>query len=108
MALPRDDVFRRAAELFDVDTEPLSAPGATRRPALNRSDVAQARLFEQMLRAEIARLDQRADAIAYHWWVLRVRDDDPQPEELVELRLRINEARRLLETLQGRFLRRRR
>lgn len=108
LALPRDAVIQRAAGFFDVDTEPLSTAPASGRVALNRSDVAQARMFEQMLRTEIAQLEQRADAIAYQWWVRRVRDTDPQPEELAEVRRRIDEARRLLETLQGRFLRPRR
>lgn len=102
LALPRDDVIGRAAYSFDAQTEPMDAPGATRRPA----DVVQARLFEKLLRAEIAQLEQRADSMAYHWWARRDRADDRPPEDLVELRRRIGEARRLLETLEGRFPRR--
>jgi hypothetical protein len=97
--LPRGDVIGRAAFSFDADTEPMAAPGATRRPA----DVVQARLFEQILRTEIAQLEQRADAMAYRWWARRDRAGDRPPAELVELRRRIGEVRRLLETLQGRF-----
>lgn len=97
MASPRDDLIGRMPLQFDADTEPMGAPGATRRQA----DVIQARLFDKMLRAEIAQLEQRADAIAYHWWARRDREQQRPPTELVELR-------RLLETLQGRFLRPRR
>ena len=109
VALPCGDVIGRAAFLFNADTEPMDAPGATWRPALahpgSKAEVAQARLFEGILRAEIARLEQRADSVAYHWWVRRDKNGDRPPEDLVELRRRIGEARRLLETLQGRFLR---
>ncbi len=112
VVLPRDDAIGRAAFLFDADTEPMDAPGATRRAAVthprNKAEVAQARLFEGILRGEIARLEQRADSMAYHWSVRRDKNDDRAPEDLVALRRRIGEARRLLETLQGRFLRPRR
>jgi hypothetical protein len=99
LALPRDHVIGRAAFSFDADTEPMAAPGVTRRPA----DVVQARLFEQILKAEITQLEQRADAMAYRWWSRRDRVGDRPPAELVELRRRIGEVRGLLQTLEGRF-----
>lgn len=99
LALPRDDVIGRAALSFDADTEPMAAPGVTRRPA----DVVQAQLFEKILRAEIAQLEQRADAMAYQWWSRRDRVGDRPPSDLVELRRRIGEVHGLLETLQSRF-----
>ena len=100
LALPRDDVAQRAQAAlpsFDEITAPLRRASAVGRPTedvlahpLNPAEVAQARRFEQILRAEIAKLEQ----LAGRW-----------PADLVEVRGRIDEARRLLETLQGRFLR---
>ncbi|MGH3957879.1 hypothetical protein [Mycobacterium sp.] len=115
LALPRDDAIGHtgaALPSFDEITAPLNAPGGRRRPIegflahpLNPAEVAQARLFEEILRAEIARLEQLATSMENRWLDRRDRDDGRRPQDLVDLRTRIDEARHLLDTLQGRFLR---
>ncbi|WP_375489147.1 hypothetical protein, partial [uncultured Mycobacterium sp.] len=70
------------------------------------AEVAQARIFEGMLRSEISQLEQVARAMVDRGLRRRHRrtPDGWPPEELVQLRARIDEAHRLLETLRRRFL----
>jgi hypothetical protein len=117
-ALPREDLInrRRGARPPDYSNlpwwprrtdAPRHSPGDDDATApLNAAEVAQARLFEAMLRMEIAQLEQLARSIADRWMRLRQRrlGDDRPPEELLQLRAQIEEAYRLLETLRRRFL----
>ncbi|GFG75829.1 hypothetical protein MBOT_31940 [Mycobacterium botniense] len=72
---------------------------------LNAADVAQARHFEAMLRAEIAQLEHLARQCVDRRMKPSPRGaaDHRHAEELAQLRARIGEARRLLETLRRRF-----
>jgi hypothetical protein len=92
---PRRPTVQRNSRSDDDATEPLNA-----------AEVAQARLFEAVLRMEIAQLEQLARPLAERWMRQRQRSigDVQPPEELVALRERIEEAYRLLETLRHRFL----
>ncbi|MBS4730488.1 hypothetical protein MSM1_19890 [Mycobacterium sp. SM1] len=117
-ALPREDIIdrRRAGRPPDYKNPPWGA----RRPdtqrnfsrgddvtePLNAAEVAQAQLFEAVLRMEIAQLEQLARPLADRWMRLRRRriGDDRPPAELVRLRAQIEEAYRLLATLRRRFL----
>jgi hypothetical protein len=92
---PKTTSAHRIRSVDDEVTEPLRA-----------AEVAQARLFEGTLRAEIAHLEQRARSMTRRWMVQRQRriGDGRPPEELVQLRAQIEEAYCLLETLRRRFL----
>ncbi|BBY08949.1 hypothetical protein [Mycobacterium noviomagense] len=70
------------------------------------AELAQARIFEGMLRSELSQLEQAARSMLDRGLKHRQRraSDDWPPEELVQLRARIDEAHRLLETLRRRFL----
>ncbi|MDR3661387.1 MAG: hypothetical protein P4L86_13530 [Mycobacterium sp.] len=76
-----------------------------RRPA-NLADVAQSRLFDEALRAEIRELTDLAAHLEQAW--LRhdgchAGDGRVPPETLVRVRARITEAERLLAALRHRF-----
>jgi hypothetical protein len=73
---------------------------------LNYAEVAQARIFDGILRAELVQLEELAKSIASRWMgPANVRTgDSQQPEELVQLRARIEEAHRLIDALWQRFL----
>jgi hypothetical protein len=87
-----------------TDARPLAAnPGAAQ--LRNAAEVAQARIFEDILRAEISRLEQLARSMLDRGLGHRTRrtPGGGPPEELAQLRARIDEAHRLLETLRRRF-----
>lgn len=91
---PKTTSAHRIRSVDDEVTEPL-----------NVAEVAQARLFEGILRAEIAHLEQLVRSMTRRWMVQRQRRiGDDQPPELAQLYGRIEEAYRLLETLRRRFL----
>ncbi|MDI3315820.1 MAG: hypothetical protein QJR12_16565 [Mycobacterium sp.] len=117
-ALPRDDMidrrragrspdYRRLSHRSRRPNTPRKSPrGDDVTEPLNAAEVAQARLFEAVLRMEIAQLEQLARPLADRWMRARrgrVGGGQP-PEELVRLRGQIEEAYRLLETLRRRFL----
>lgn len=116
--LPREDVVEREVAASAQDYEvmslvgeailppqvvPLDVVGQTLKPA----EVAQARLFEAALWAEIATLQQVARYQARGSMGPHERDPDASwpAEELVLTRARIQEAHRLLDRLKIRFLR---
>jgi hypothetical protein len=69
-----------------------------RRPA-QPAEIAQARVFERLLQAECAELQE----LAYRMAQQPEPDDSRPSRELTELRARIDEVHGLLRALQGRF-----
>ncbi|BBX90567.1 hypothetical protein H5U98_04935 [Mycolicibacterium boenickei] len=73
---------------------------------VHSADIAQSRLFEEILVGEIAELRDHLAATELRWRRVRERSrvaDAPMPEALVRLHARIAEAERLLVQLRGRF-----
>jgi hypothetical protein len=75
------------------------------RPA-HPADVAQARMFDAILQGEIAELEELVASMEKRW--LRrcergIDEENRPPENLVRMRGRVSEARRLLDALQARF-----
>ncbi len=82
-----------------------AAPVDCSRP-VHSADIAQSRLFEDILIGEIAELRNLLAATELRWRRLRERSrvaDAPMPEALVRLHSRIAEAERLLVQLRARF-----
>ncbi|AIY45156.1 hypothetical protein MFORT_14015 [Mycolicibacterium fortuitum subsp. fortuitum DSM 46621 = ATCC 6841 = JCM 6387] len=82
-----------------------AAPAECSRPA-HSADVAQSRLFEDILLDEIAELRDLVAATELRWRRLRERSrvaEAPVPEALVRLYARVAEAERLLVQLRSRF-----
>jgi hypothetical protein len=82
-----------------------AAPADCSRP-VHSADIAQSRLFEDILIGEIAELRDLLAATELRWRRLRERSrvaDAPLPEALVRLHSRIAEAERLLVQLRCRF-----
>ena len=92
--LPKYTNRSRMRLAADVSARPISA-----------ADVAQARLFDEILQGEIAELEEVAQSAEARWLRRRQRDigDDRIPEALVRLRARIDEVHRLLNALRQRF-----
>ena len=81
-----------------IGSQAFSASVSPRRPA-QPAEVAQARVFERLLRAEWAELQELA-----HRMAPQSGPDDSRPfGELTQLRARIDEIDGLLRALQGRF-----
>ncbi|MCG7607536.1 MULTISPECIES: hypothetical protein [Mycobacterium] len=73
---------------------------------VHSADIAQSRLFEDILVGEIAELRDLLAATELRWRRVRERRrvaDAPMPEGLVRLHARIAEAERLLVQLRSRF-----
>ncbi|MUL85804.1 MULTISPECIES: hypothetical protein [unclassified Mycolicibacterium] len=73
---------------------------------MHSADIAQSRLFEDILLGEIAELRDLVAGAELQWRRLRDRSrvaDAPLPEALVRLYQRIAEAERLLVQLRCRF-----
>jgi hypothetical protein len=66
-------------------------------------DAAQARLFSQLLRDEIATLQQLAASAEERWMGPDRRDSGPTPEPVRRVRARIEDVWRLLQALGDRF-----
>ncbi|MEV0672432.1 hypothetical protein [Mycobacterium sp. NPDC050441] len=84
---------------------PAPSPVDCSKP-VHSADVAQSRLFEDILIGEIAELRDLLVAAELRWRRLRERSrvaEAPMPEALVRLYARIAEAERLLVQLRGRF-----
>ena len=73
-----------------------------RRPA-QPAEIAQARVFERLLRAECAELEALAHRMAADTYQQPAPDDSRPSEELTQIRARIDEVHGLLRALQGRF-----
>ncbi|WP_124712833.1 hypothetical protein [Mycolicibacterium nivoides] len=73
---------------------------------VHSADIAQSRLFEDILVGEIAELRDLLAATELRWRRVRERSrvtEAPMPEALVRLHARIAEAERLLVQLRSRF-----
>jgi hypothetical protein len=81
-----------------------SAASRRSRP-VQAADVAQARLFDDILQNEIAELEAIAESAERSWLSRRERGigDDKLPEALVRLGERVAEAQQLLDALRRRF-----
>lgn len=78
---------------------------ALARPA-NPADVAQARVFDVVLRGEIEELEKVVSSMEHRWLCRCERGiDNPNrpPEALVRMRGRVAEAKKMLENLRSRF-----
>jgi len=109
LSLPRDDEPARGPADPRNDKRSGREPGSPADGGAAQShdaaEVAQARVFEGMLRSEISQLEQAARSMLDRGLRHRQRTPDGWPsQELVQLRARIDEAHRLLETLRRRFL----
>lgn len=71
--------------------------------AVQLAEIAQARVFERLLRAEGAELQELAHRIAAVLAQLPDSDSSQPPRELMHLRARIDEVQSLLQALQKRF-----
>ena len=77
----------------------FSATSALPRRPAQPAEIAQARVFERLLQAECAELQELAHRIAQ-----QPGPDDSRPSgELTQIRARIDEVHGLLRALQGRF-----
>jgi hypothetical protein len=70
------------------------AKALSRNPA-QPAEIAQARVFERLLKAECVELQELAHRVA--------ADDEPGAVELKQIRARLDEVDGLLRALQGRF-----
>jgi hypothetical protein len=91
--LPRTTIGSRAVSAASV---------LPRRPA-QPAEIAQARVFERLLRAECAELQGLAHRMAGDKYQQPEPDDARPSEELTQIRARIDEVHGLLRALQGRF-----
>ncbi len=82
---------------------PLSAASVLPRRPAPPAEVAQARVFERLLQAESAELQELADRIAGDSYQQLEADDSRASDELAQLRARIDEVHALLRTLHRRF-----
>jgi len=73
-----------------------------RRPA-QPAEIAQARVFERLLQAECAELQELAHRMAGNQYQQPEPDDSRPSGELTQIRARIDEVHGLLRALQGRF-----
>jgi hypothetical protein len=73
-----------------------------RRPA-QPAEIAQARVFERLLQAECAELQELAHRIAGDKYQQPEPDDSRPSGELTQIRARIDEVYGLLRALKGRF-----
>jgi hypothetical protein len=80
----------------------LSAASVLPRPP-QPAEIAQARVFERLLRAECAELQQLAHRMAGDKYEQPEPDDSRPSGELTQIRARIDEVHGLLRALQGRF-----
>jgi hypothetical protein len=74
----------------------------SRRPP-QPAEIAQARVFERLLQAECAELQELAHRMAGDKYQQPDADDSRSPGELTQIRARIDEVHGLLRALQGRF-----
>jgi hypothetical protein len=67
------------------------------------AEIAQARVFEELLQAEYTELQERARRIGRATDQLPDSDNSEQPQDLAQIRARLDEVHGLLGALQGRF-----
>ena len=97
---------RNAARLFPSTIRSSRAFSAAsvlpRRPA-QPAEIAQARVFEGLLQAECAELQELAQHMGEAKYQRPASGDPRPPGELTQIRARIDEVHGLLQALQGRF-----
>jgi hypothetical protein len=71
--------------------------------AVQPAEIAQARVFERLLQAECAELQELAHRIGRADGELSDADSLEQPQDLAQIRDRLDELHGLLRALQGRF-----
>jgi hypothetical protein len=97
---PRDGA--RTLPKSIIGSPPLRAARVLRRPP-QPAEIAQARVFEQLLQAECAELQELAHRVSGDKYQQPDRDDARPFVELTQIRARIDEVHGLLQALQGRF-----
>jgi hypothetical protein len=98
---PRDTARTRPRTII---SSPAFSPASVvpRRPA-QPAEIAQARVFERLLRAECAELQELAHRMAGDKYQQSEPDDSRPSEELTQISASIDEVHGLLRALQGRF-----
>ena len=81
----------------------FSATSALPRRPAQPAEIAQARVFERLLQAECAELQELAHRMAGDRHLQAEPDDSRPSGELTQIRARIDEVHGLLRALQGRF-----
>jgi hypothetical protein len=82
---------------------PFSAASVLPRRPAPPAEIAQARVFERLLQAEGAELQELADRIAGDNYLQPEPDEARASEDLAQIHARIDEVHALLRTLQRRF-----
>jgi hypothetical protein len=98
---PRDAI--RTPPRTVVGASAFSAASTLPRRPAQPAEIAQARVFERLLRAECVELQELAHRMAADKSQHPGPDDARLPGELTEIRARIDEVDGLLRALQGRF-----
>ena len=86
-----------------VGSPAFSAASALQRRPAQPAEIAQARVFERLLQAECAELQELAHRMAGDNYQQLGPDDPRSPGELAQIRARIDEIDGLLRALRGRF-----
>ena len=98
---PRDNA--RLHPRTPVGPRSFSAVSVLPRRSAPPAEIAQARVFQGLLQAECAELQELANRMAGDKYQ-RTESDDSRPSgELTQIRARIDEVHGLLRALQGRF-----
>lgn len=100
-----EDLFVLTISQPPVTSSERRRLNAVTRPA-HAADVAQARVFDAVLRGEIDELEEVLASMEGRWLKRCERgNDDPNrpPEALVRMRGRVAEAQKMLEALRSRF-----
>jgi hypothetical protein len=97
---PRDAA--RSLPRAIIGSPAFSAARVLRRPP-QPAEIAQARVFEALLQAECAELQELAHRLAGDKYQQPGPDDSRPSGELTQVRARIDEVHGLLRALQGRF-----
>lgn len=110
LALPHSHIGEKRSWHTPVEHHTFTGhlmPGALDMPArpVHHAEIAQARLFEKILQAEFAHLNELAYSMAGPMDRLNHPDgDNHEPSRaLTQIHARIDEVHRLLAALQGRF-----
>ena len=81
----------------------FSAASVLSRRPVQPAEIAQARVFERLLQAECAELQELARRMAGDKYQQTEPDDSRPSGELTQIRARIDEVHGLLQALHGRF-----
>jgi hypothetical protein len=85
-----------------VGSRAFGAASVLRRPP-QPAEIAQARVFERLLQAEYAELQELAHRVAADKYLPSEPDDSRPAGDLTQIRARIDEVHGLLRALRGRF-----